>query len=289
MPPFAEQTIVHSGKQSMPLMYDNSTANYSEATANVANLPVGQDWTKYGIQTLVLYLHGNPGNTGQLYVKLNNSKVVYDGDTADIAKPLWKRWNIDLASFGMNLQSVTKLSIGIDGIGVSGTLYFDDIRLYRLAPEPPEEIFFEAEAADTITPPMQVYDDPLASGGKYIAVAPGIESPDNPPADGHATYVFTVTGGVYEIIGRVIAPTGDEDSFWVRIEGATTQTTNHASGWVRWNYIPVGTQWHWDDVHSTEDNNTAVQFTMPAGTYTLEIAYREDGALLDAIVISKID
>jgi hypothetical protein len=37
---------------------------------------------------------------------------------------------------GVNLQNVTKLSIGIDGNGASGKLYFDDIRLYRLAPEP---------------------------------------------------------------------------------------------------------------------------------------------------------
>jgi len=43
MPPFAEQTIVHGGNQSMPFQYDNSIANYSEATANVANLPIGQD------------------------------------------------------------------------------------------------------------------------------------------------------------------------------------------------------------------------------------------------------
>jgi hypothetical protein len=32
-----------------------------------------------------------------------------------------------------------------------------------------------------------------------------------------------------------------------------------------------------------------VLFTMPAGTYTLEIAYREAGAMFDAIVISRID
>jgi len=135
-PSFVEKTIVHGGKQSMPLSYDNSTASHSEATANVANLPVSQDWTKYGAQTLVLYFHGTGGNTGQLYVKLNDSKVVYDGDAADIAKLQWKQWNINLASLGVNLQNVTKLSIGIDGNGASGTLYLDDIRLYRLAPEP---------------------------------------------------------------------------------------------------------------------------------------------------------
>ncbi len=36
---------------------------------------------------------------------------------------------------GLNLQNVTTMAIGIDGNGASGTLYLDDIRLYRLAPE----------------------------------------------------------------------------------------------------------------------------------------------------------
>jgi len=55
--------------------------------------------------------------------------VVYDGDAADMQRA-WQPWNIELASFGTDLQDVTTLAIGIDGNGASGTLYFDDIRLY---------------------------------------------------------------------------------------------------------------------------------------------------------------
>jgi len=128
--PFTEQSIVHSGKQSMPLSYSNTGgAAYSEGTRTFAT---SQDWTKHGIATLVLYFHGTEGNTGQLYVKVNDSKVVYDGDAGDIAKPQWQQWNIDLASLGAGLQNVTKLAIGIDGNGATGTLYVDDIRLYPL-------------------------------------------------------------------------------------------------------------------------------------------------------------
>jgi len=44
------------------------------------------------------------------------------------------------------------------------------------------------------------------------------------------------------------------------------------------------------DVFSYDDDEDAtVLFTMPAGAYTLENAYREDDALLDAIVISNVD
>ena len=132
--PFAEQNIVHSGKQSMPLFYNNTGgAAYSEAERTFA---VGQNWTQAGAATLVLYFHGAEGNTGQLYVKVDGSKVVYGGDAGDIAKAEWTQWNIDLASLGVNLQNVTKLSIGIDGSGATGTLYVDDIRLYPPAPQP---------------------------------------------------------------------------------------------------------------------------------------------------------
>jgi len=103
---------------------------------DVLSFSVGQNWTKAGAATLVLYFHGAEGNAGQLYVKVNGSKVVYDGDAGDIAKVEWKQWTIDLAPLGAGLQNVTKLAIGIDGNGANGTFYVDDIRLYRSAPEP---------------------------------------------------------------------------------------------------------------------------------------------------------
>jgi len=139
-PPFTEQDIVHGGSQSMSLIYDNTTANYSEATANVANLPIGQgfdgelsrtDWTKHGVKTLSLWFFGAANNVaGQLYVKVNGSNVTYNGDASNLTLGVWQVWNIELASFDVNLQSVTNLSIGIDGNGASGILYLDDIRLY---------------------------------------------------------------------------------------------------------------------------------------------------------------
>jgi hypothetical protein len=72
---------------------------------------------------------------------------------------------------------------------------------------------------------------------------------------------------------------------WVRIADATTQTNNHASGWVRFNDMAAGEAWHWDEVHSSDDNNTVVRWTLAPGTHTLEIAYREAGAQVDVIEI----
>ena len=154
-------------------------------------------------------------------------------------------------------------------------------------PEAVAVVYREAESADTITDPMQISDDPDANGGQYIAVEPGNNSTGNPSApSGVATYSITVPAGTYKIVGRVICPNGDDDSFWVRIQGATTQTTNDPSGWVEWNNIDPGSEWHWDVFHSTDDGGAEVEWTLAAGTHTLEIAYREDGALLDAFLIT---
>jgi len=130
--PSMESVTVYGGSQSAPLYYDNTTAGYSEATRTFA---VPQDWTKAGVQTLALHFHGTAGNTGQLYVEVNGSKVVYPGDAGNLARAGWQAWNIELALFDTNLQGVTTLAIGIDDNGASGTLYFDDIRLYARSPE----------------------------------------------------------------------------------------------------------------------------------------------------------
>ncbi|MHC4595479.1 MAG: discoidin domain-containing protein [Planctomycetota bacterium] len=127
-PPFYEQTIVYSGKQSMPFFYNNTGgAVYSEAELT---LSPAQNWTASGILTLAVHFHGAEGNTGQLYVKINGTKVPYDGQASNLAQAGWQAWNIDLASSGASLQNVTKLAVGIDDNGAAGTLYFDDIGLY---------------------------------------------------------------------------------------------------------------------------------------------------------------
>ena len=59
--PFTEQTIVHGGKQSMPLAYDNSkTPFYSETTRD---LGTAQDWTGHGATHLDLWFRGYPAST----------------------------------------------------------------------------------------------------------------------------------------------------------------------------------------------------------------------------------
>ncbi|MBP8303716.1 MAG: discoidin domain-containing protein [Phycisphaerae bacterium] len=128
-PPYAERTLVHSGRQAMPLGYTGD----SEATRTFS---AAQDWTAGGIKTLVLFFRGDPANgAGQVYVKINNTKVSYSGNASAIAKALWTQWNIDLTGVP-GLQAVQSLTLGVSGSG-SGKLLIDDIRLYREAPPVP--------------------------------------------------------------------------------------------------------------------------------------------------------
>ncbi|MFB0552754.1 MAG: LamG-like jellyroll fold domain-containing protein [Phycisphaerae bacterium] len=135
-PPFAEQTIVHSGNQSMPLFYDNSVG-YSEATLT---LTYPRDWTENGVTTLSIWFRGNSDNAAEtLYVALNGSAVV-NHDNPDAAQiTTWTEWTINLQAFGVNLANVNTISLGLGNknnpiAGGSGTMYFDDIRLYPPAP-----------------------------------------------------------------------------------------------------------------------------------------------------------
>jgi hypothetical protein len=128
---FGETTIIHGGKQSMPLAYDNTKAPISET---VLTFSPAQNWTANGIKSLSLWFQGVASNGGQLYVKINSTKIAYDGDPADLTRASWTVWNLDLSKAG-NLSKVTSLTIGVEGTGVKGTLYFDDICLYSKTPE----------------------------------------------------------------------------------------------------------------------------------------------------------
>jgi hypothetical protein len=133
VPPYAEQTIIHSGGQSMPYRYDNA-GKTSEATLT---LVYPRDWTEEGVTKLSVWFRGDPANAAdRIYVALNSTAVVYHDDPAATQLPGWNEWVIDLAVFGVDLTNVSTISIGIGtrgspAAGGAGRMYFDDIRLYR--------------------------------------------------------------------------------------------------------------------------------------------------------------
>jgi hypothetical protein len=138
-PPFAEQTIVHGGLQSMPFSYDNAVGK-SEATLTLTS---NRDWTVNGVNTLTIWYRGSSSNAAEtMYVILNGSAGVDNDNPEAVQKGSWTEWNIDLQAFadqGVNLSNVTSITLGLGNranptAGGSGMLYFDDIRLYPPAP-----------------------------------------------------------------------------------------------------------------------------------------------------------
>jgi hypothetical protein len=76
--PFAEQTIVNSGTQSMPFSYNNTgSATYSEA---IRTFDAPQDWTIGGVNTLRLYLRGYP----TAFLESSAGNIVMSGAGTDI-------------------------------------------------------------------------------------------------------------------------------------------------------------------------------------------------------------
>jgi hypothetical protein len=123
----------------MPYIYDNSVGN-SEATHT---LTYPRDWTENGVNTLTIWFRGDPDNAAEtLYVALNGSAVVSHDNPNAAQVETWTQWNIDLQAFadqGVNLANVNTIAIGLGNkqnpvAGGSGTMYFDDIRLYASEP-----------------------------------------------------------------------------------------------------------------------------------------------------------
>ena len=185
-------TILGSG-QSMPFYYSNTGGVASQTERTFAG---PQDWTVGAAQTLSIAFRGQSGNTGTLYVMINNAKVTYPHDAANIAVGAWQAWNIDLSSVNTNLQSITKLVIGVDGNGAAGMLLIDDITLH-------------AEAGELITPV-----DPGTNG--LVALYTFEGNFNDSSGNGHNGTVVGLNGT--EVVqdptrGQVLSLPGGEDQF----------------------------------------------------------------------------
>jgi hypothetical protein len=160
----------------------------------------------------------------------------------------------------------------------SGVVAMDNTAVKQALGFSPQNIWREAESA-SLTPPMQVASDASAAGGAYITVAAGNNSATAAPATGRATFPFTLAAaGTFKIWGRVIAPSTSDDSFWLIVDGGTP---------IMWNDIAPGSIWHWASARDSGHSGQLVQLGLAAGDHTLQVAYREDGAKLDRLLITS--
>jgi hypothetical protein len=78
--PFAERAIVHGGKQSMPMAYDNTKSPYYSETTR--DLGTAQDWTGNGATYMDLWFQGYPAPT--VAVTVTSGALTLTGDGTDI-------------------------------------------------------------------------------------------------------------------------------------------------------------------------------------------------------------
>jgi len=61
---FTEETIIHGGNQSMPLVYNNNKPGYLNYSETTMTLNSQRDWTARGVTELSLWFRGYPGSVG---------------------------------------------------------------------------------------------------------------------------------------------------------------------------------------------------------------------------------
>ena len=141
--PFTEQKIVHGGKQSLPLDYNNVNSPWYSEAERTWDTP--QNWASNGIDTLTLYVRGQAGNGPEkLYVSLEDSSgkaatgVNSNPKAALVAE--WTEWRIPLQNFsGVNAARIKKMVIGLGDRaspkkGGAGLIYIDDIHVAKSKP-----------------------------------------------------------------------------------------------------------------------------------------------------------
>jgi len=149
--PFCEQTIVHGGKQSMPFDYNNTKAPYYSEVEQ--EFPAAQGGGTYDIDTLVLWVRGQPTNSpATLYVALKDTRgkvgVVSYPDPAILTLSKWTEWRIfmpDFTATGVDIMSVKTLMIGVGNrqapaAGGAGLIWLDDIHAIKAMTVDPSQM-----------------------------------------------------------------------------------------------------------------------------------------------------
>ena len=148
--------------------------------------------------------------------------------------------------------------------------------------EAPEQYSVLMEAEDAILGAQwSVESDSLACGLEYM-LPPNMSSTSVPPTNTEDLVTFSfslIEGGTYKVFARTLTTATNDDSFWVRANDGE---------WNRWNTIngpdyPDG--YHWSQVGNSTSN--AITFELVTGANSVDFSWRESGARLDKVFITK--
>ncbi|WP_218127111.1 malectin domain-containing carbohydrate-binding protein [Catalinimonas alkaloidigena] len=191
----------------------------------------------------------------------------------EIVRYSWQKDGVEIAT---GITATVQLGVGTHQITLvvtdnRGATATDQVEVVVVQPERPQttDVWLEAECAQ-MGSNWRVSNDNGASNGKYAAAKEGLNSWFWVPSRDSdlLTFNFQVSEAKeYNFFIRVKAPRSSSNSFYARLNGG------------RWTLLNLSTNANfvWRSVGSAGLN---------AGNNTLEIAYREDGTLLDKIYIT---
>lgn len=142
-----------------------------------------------------------------------------------------------------------------------------------------KDVYWEAEAGD-VTWPMTCGEDAAASGGQFVWM-PAKPGERGGSSTGCVTWDLRVEkAGKYCLWGRVLAPTPENDSFYLRL------FTNVAD-LIEQTTWPTGThkQWQWIRV-TLEHTKPPLPITLPASSVSLQFRVREAGTKIDRLFLT---
>lgn len=209
----------------------------------------------------------------------NNSggaEVVLDGSRSQnpVGSTTSYVWTIQGAEIATGESPAVSLPIGIHNITLTlndgaGNLSSDEV---VVTVKEVSGIWLEAECG-VVGSLWNVETDNNASNSTYVTIQPGNNSSASAPsnATGLLTYTFNAAeSGNYTVYLRVICPTANDDSFYLKMDNGS---------FVSWNGITISNSWVWVASPTT--------YNLTAGTHTFTIGYREDGTKLDKIWITN--
>jgi hypothetical protein len=121
-----EIVVIHSGLQSLPIWFDNTTAPVSTVTRIFANSEIPD----VGARGMELYYQFGIDSVGdELFVEINGVEVASVAIPATIL-PVWNPLPVDLTSAGIDeATQITSMTIGVRGANAKGVVYVDDVLL----------------------------------------------------------------------------------------------------------------------------------------------------------------
>lgn len=236
--------------------------------------------TQAGTYRFIGYAYADSSDSDSFFVEINGSRIeweveqntMYAGDHFNDA-------------FGNDPVEMA-LAVGTHTIVVS--LREDGTRLDRItldcdsnpqSPTPTPDpstacnTVFEAEAA-TLAGDMVIGNDSDASGGQYVHVPNGDGSNFSGANGDSITFSITIgQAGEYQLQGGIYADSGNNDSFYVTLNGVeslwdTYQNTSYLNDYV-----------------NNRDGDDPVTYSLSPGTYNVVVSLREDGTRLDTLTL----